>query len=71
MAKKIKENKKYSCSKCGCEEFITNLNRYDIYKSINGKLIFEKSENVDEKTNLFCRDCSAKIYINEDDMVYN
>lgn len=71
MMKKIMENKKYFCNNCSCGEFITNPNRYDIFKNINGKLIFEKSEAIDEKMTLFCRDCSAEILINEDDIVYN
>jgi len=63
------KNQTYSCSNCGCDEFVTNPFRYDIFKSKNGKIIFEKSETVDEKVNLFCRDCSEKIHFNEDDIV--
>lgn len=65
------ENKKYFCNNCGCKEFITKPNRYDVFESKNGKIIFKKSENVDEKVILFCRDCSEKICINENDIIYN
>jgi len=64
------ENKKYFCNDCGCKEFITKPNRYDIFKSKNGKLFFEKSENIDDSEDLFCRDCSKKIQHKDEDIIY-
>jgi len=64
------ENKKHSCDSCGCKEFITEPNRYDIFKSKNGKIVFEESEDVDEKPTLFCRDCSKKIKHRDEDIIY-
>ncbi len=49
------------CKVCGCDEFITNPNKYDIYKIINGKLEFQRSELIDDKIELFCRECSLKL----------
>jgi len=45
------------CKVCGCDEFTTNPNKYDIYKIIDGKLEFQKSELIDDKIVLFCREC--------------
>ena len=45
------------CKVCGCDEFITNPNKYDIYKIINGKLEFQRSELIEDKIELFCREC--------------
>jgi len=64
------ENKKYFCSDCGCKEFITKPNRYDIFKSENGKIIFEKSEDIDDKIILFCRDCSKEVKFESEDIIY-
>jgi len=49
------------CKVCGCNEFITNPNKYDTYKIINGKLEFQRSELIDDKIELFCRECSRKL----------
>ena len=45
------------CKVCGCDEFITTPNKYDIYKIINGKLEFQRSELIEDEIELFCRDC--------------
>lgn len=43
---------------CGSDEFITQLNQYDIYTvDDNGNLIFWKSEVTDEPPRFYCRDC--------------
>lgn len=59
----MKQNK---CKTCGCAEFITKPNQYDIYKVIKGKVIFERTESVNEDFELFCRDCSEKLEIQDE-----
>lgn len=46
---------------CGCDVFISHPNQYEIYKILDGKLLFTHSETVDEQTKLFCRDCSKEL----------
>jgi len=49
-----------SCE-CGSTEFITELNSYDVYELINGKLEFQHSEIIDDEINFFCRNCSKEL----------
>lgn len=58
----------YKCEKCGCTEFISQLNRYDIYEVRNEKIVSANSEKVDVKLILFCRDCSEELEFNEVDV---
>lgn len=62
-------SKKYKCLKCGCDEFITQLNRYDVFEAEGKKLVFKNTEWVDEKIELFCRDCSEKLAFDEDHLI--
>jgi hypothetical protein len=48
----------YKCKKCDGEEFITQPNRYDVYKNHDGALVLKSSELIDEPEILYCRDCS-------------
>ena len=50
------EKLKYKC-KCGSIEFITDLNSYDVYEFVGTKLGYIKTELIDDKINLYCRDC--------------
>jgi hypothetical protein len=45
---------------CGSDEFITNLNAYDVYEVIDGKLSFVKQEHIEEKDLLYCRACGKE-----------
>jgi len=57
--KSFQNNKKKlvnSCL-CGSKEFITELNSYDIYELIKGKLEFQHSELIDDNIKIFCRKC--------------
>ncbi|RKY07036.1 MAG: hypothetical protein DRP65_10945 [Planctomycetota bacterium] len=49
------------CKNCGSEEFITRPNQYDIYKFVDGKLVFQNSEVTNNEVELFCRECSERI----------
>ncbi len=46
--------------KCSSNEFITQLNSYDLYQVVDGKLKFQKSEIINEKTKFFCRECGTE-----------
>lgn len=51
-------NKQLPCE-CGSREFITQPNRYSVYKIINDKLQFMNQESTDNEL-LYCRDCSKQ-----------
>ncbi|MBU2563244.1 MAG: hypothetical protein ABIJ05_04880 [Patescibacteria group bacterium] len=57
----MKQENKYKCPKCGSVEFITQPNRYDCLRIVNGQFQAEKSEFIDEKERIFCRECGAEI----------
>lgn len=56
----IMKHEKYACQQCGCDEFISQLNQYDIFKAEDAGLVFQSSERTNDKVELFCRDCSKK-----------
>jgi hypothetical protein len=60
----------YRCRECDCEEFVSQPNQYDVFKNNNGKLVFKKSELVNNKLELFCRNCSEKLKFKEDDIKF-
>lgn len=60
----------YICKFCGCKEFISNPNRYDIFEAKEDKLCFIDSEYVEDDLILFCRDCSELLVFNEDDLEF-
>lgn len=60
----------YRCKVCGCEEFISQPNQYDVFENYDGKLVFKKSEQIDDALELFCRECSEKLEFNEDDIQF-
>jgi len=49
-----------NCPNCGCDEFITRLNAYDVYRIVDGKPEYQRSELTDE-TDLYCRECGERI----------
>ena len=57
----MKQANKSECPKCGSVEFITQPNRYDCLRVVNGQFQVEKSEFIDEKERIFCRECGAEI----------
>lgn len=46
---------------CGCNEFITQPNQYDIYQINNSKLELIEILNTEEEEKLFCRECSKEL----------
>jgi hypothetical protein len=58
----------YKCKECGCEEFISQLNRYDIFTSEGNKIKYQSSELIDEEIKLFCRKCSNELKFIQDDI---
>ena len=55
------KNKNLNCKECGNNEFITEPNKYDIYKAEEGKLEFQKEEIIQEAIKLYCRECSEEL----------
>jgi len=64
------QTKKYKCKECGCEEFISKPLQYGIFENQDGKLVFIKSESINEQLELFCRECSQKLPFKEEDLIY-
>jgi len=52
---------KFQCPKCNSDEFITNPNRYDCLRFINDDFQIDKSEIVDDKCRIYCRECGVEI----------
>lgn len=48
------------CKNCGCDEFITKPNKYDVYQFIDGKLEQIKSEMTNDEFKLYCRNCAKE-----------
>lgn len=50
------------CKRCeNNKEFITKLNKYSIYEVINNELEYQKDETIEEKFQLYCRECSEEL----------
>jgi hypothetical protein len=49
-----------NCPNCGYDEFVTQLNAYDVYRIVDGKPEYQRSELTDE-TDLYCRECGEKL----------
>lgn len=49
------------CNGCGGTEFISQLNQYDVYVFEDDELVFQDSEIIDEKVELYCRDCGTQL----------
>lgn len=60
----------YKCKECGCEEFVSQPDQYNIFENKNGILVFKKSELVNDKLKLFCRECSKRLEFNEEDVKF-
>jgi len=53
--------KQNMCNNCGSKEFITNPIWYEVYEIIDGQLSYIKKELIDEKIDIYCRNCSTKL----------
>jgi hypothetical protein len=51
-----------SCE-CGSTEFVSNLNSYDVFELVDGKLEFQRSELIEKGKEIFCRECGKKLKI--------
>jgi hypothetical protein len=67
----IRGTKRTKCA-CGCNEFITQLNQYDVYASDEDeeRLVFWRSESTEEPLRFYCRDCGQE-YDNELNLISN
>jgi len=54
------DKEKYACPHCGCNEYLTALNAYDVYVAMDDKLHFQSHEIADDEIQLFCRDCAER-----------
>jgi hypothetical protein len=53
--------KKHQCPNCSSDEFITLPNRYDIMTFEGEAFEISRSEFIDDKDSLFCRECGEEI----------
>jgi DNA-directed RNA polymerase subunit RPC12/RpoP len=60
----------YKCKECGCEEFISQPDQYSIFENKNGILVFKNAELLNDKLELFCRECSEKLEFKEEDVKF-
>ncbi len=60
----------YKCEKCTCEEFVSQSTKYDVFENNKGKLILKKTELMNQKLELFCRECSEKLEFEEKDILF-
>ncbi len=56
-----KVTKQQQCLKCGCEEFVSEPNQYDVLRFEVGKFEVRHAEDVHDKIKIFCRACGAEI----------
>ncbi len=66
----IRNYLEYECKACGCSEFISKPNRYDIFRAIDNKLVLVETKYIEEELKLYCRDCSIKLEFNHIDELY-
>lgn len=52
---------KFQCPKCGSESFVTDPNRYDVLKFVEGDFQIEKSEFINDECRVFCRECGTEV----------
>lgn len=48
---------------CGCSEFISELNKYDVYSFKDGNFQIIRSESYDDDGKIFCRECSESVIV--------
>lgn len=59
---------KYKCKNCENNEFISQLNVYDIFESKENKIILIDSVRTEDERQLFCRKCFTKLEFDENDV---
>ena len=68
LINKVMKTKNIKCKHCGGKEFISKPNQYDVYVADEDDLELQKSEIVDEKIQLYCRECSEEL-LNADKLI--
>ena len=56
---------KNTCQSCGNDEFTSQPNSYDVFKLEKNKLVLQSSEAIDDKLELYCRECSEELIFDE------
>lgn len=56
---------KNKCPNCGCDEFVSEPNQYDIMLFNGKEFEIHSSELMYDDGKVFCRDCSALVGVNE------
>ncbi len=49
----------HSC-RCGSDEFVTQPNKYDVYRIVDGRMEFQRSELIDDDMVVYCRGCGRR-----------
>lgn len=49
-----------NCPNCGCAEFVTEPNQYDVLTFEDGDFSIVRSESIDG-AKIFCRDCGKEV----------
>jgi hypothetical protein len=57
----MKQPDKSTCPKCGCGEFITELNQYDILQFIERRFQPVRAKPTNDEFKIFCRDCGRQV----------
>lgn len=52
---------KFQCPKCGSNEFISSLNKYDCLNFVDNSFQIQKSEIIDDEYKIYCRECGIEI----------
>ena len=55
------------CLNCGCEEFVSELNQYDVMIFRDGEFQIIRSEYVDSEK-IFCRECGKEVDVKDGKM---
>ena len=63
-------NVRYKCTKCGCIEFISQLNQYSVFQSYKDVIQFKYDLLIDDEIILYCRDCSEPLEFSNNDVVF-
>jgi hypothetical protein len=57
----MEQARNFKCPNCGSQCFVTDPNRYDVLKFVDGDFQIEKSEFINAEFRIFCRECGAEV----------
>lgn len=60
---KLRQVRNSKCVKCGSEEFMTQPNRYDCLRFVDGEFQVERSEFTNDIERILCRECGVEVSI--------